>query len=1098
MNIRAFSTYLFTGYLISLSSYVAAAPLNLSNAPLTVSSVVEPNVMLLMDTSGSMNNVIYDDNFFTADRTNQPVWRMYYRNNSGSYSWIDIDSTEGNYFLKNIDVQNCGSGGRYFLNPATSSGKCLILPDPVGGGDTRYTGEYLNYLANQFNSGDLRNVIPNQTRMSTAISVANNVLSNTTGMRFGISRFNGPNWDPARWGEGAIIDRACGSSLADIQASLATYTASTNTPLAEALYEVTRYFRGMTSWYRSGVNHTSPIQYRCQQNFTIAITDGFPTYDSNFDTNDRDIPPGRSLPDWDGRSPATTQAQFPNFPHFSDGFGNTASEGGTLYLDDIAKFAWDIDFKTSGNDLAGVSYNDPSFPKQNMYTYTVGFATQNAMLQDAAQGDGDDNELTGLSRYGHGTYNTASNAAQLTAVLQNALADIASKSGSSSSIAASVGRLQAGSRIYQARFDSSDWSGQLLAYDIETDKTKPDYGKVKTDGSGPQGSALDFGSQIPGWSARRIITNKAGVGVPFRWNQFSAAERGTFFNSDQAMLQYLRGRNTSDATRDVSIYRTRTTNLGDIVHSTPQYVGAPNFRYTDTFEAKKYSDFVAANKARPGMVYVGANDGMLHAFDAQTGVEKLAYIPSILLGDLQNLTSPNYSHRYYVNATPTIIDAFDASEQKWKTVLVGGLNGGGQAIYALDVTDPTSFSEANAASVFMWEFTDSNDVDLGFTFSQPKVVKLPDGKWYVIFGNGYNNTTPDGQVSTTGDAVLYIVDLWTGNLVKKISTNVGLNEDPYSDQTPNGLHTVTPIDFNRDGIAETIYGGDLFGNVWKFDVSATTSASWKLDYRLYQACSGVSCSASNIQPITSELRVGFSKTGEGVMVYFGTGKYLEVSDNNGAAGGVQSFYGIWDKGAPVANRSKLLRQQILNEVSVTFTNKNGTPNDPTDDFTETAPLRMTSNNSASANDEGWYIDLLPPNAARGERVISSPVIRSGRVFFVTSIPADDPCVPSGESWLMTINALDGARLGSTFDIDNSQDFGTGDKVFTDGGSPTAVSGVKVGSGASPSIIAGDNGDIVLTTGLPDPSDPDSGGKPGSDGVDGGDREGRQSWRRIIR
>ncbi len=1088
---------LFSGFqllvLFSISSNVLGAPLALSNAPLPVSTTVKPNVMLLVDNSGSMDNIIYDADFFALvdptdpdsaviDRSSQQQWQYY---NSGG-GWSNVSNTAGNYYKSSFKQGSCSSGYDRFRNASvTSSTKCLKLPDPVGSGDTRYSGEYVNYLLNRFSSGsDLSTGtsgnIPNETRMMVAKTVGADVVDNTAGMRFGIARFFGPS--SHSYGHGATIDQACGSSVSSIKSSLSGYSASTNTPLSEALYEITRYFRGLNSYYHSSTSYTSPIQYRCQKNFTLAITDGFPTRDSNFPSSDPDVPAGKTLTDWDGLHPATVSSDYPLFPKYSDGYDSSGSgEGATLYLDDIAKFAWDTDFKKnpSENDLSGVGYNDAAFPVQNMYTYTVGFATQNQMLEDAAE-------------YGNGKYYTASNATQLSTVLKNALADITKKSGSSSSAAASTGRIQTGSSVYQARYNSSNWSGEFLSFDIDT-TTGPTYGQIKTTGSATNGAVFDAGQKIPAWSSRVIVTNKT-AGIPFTWAQFSTAEQTSYFDGQEAMLQYLRGRNVSDATYDVSVYRDRITNLGDIVHSTPYFVGAPAARYPDSFESVAYSSFVTTYKNRDKFLYVGANDGMLHAFEALTGVEKVAFIPGTLLPKLKELSDPNYSHQYYVDGSPTVVDAFDGSA--WKTVLVGGLNKGGQGVYALDITDPSSFSELNAASLFMWEFTDQDDADLGYSFSRPKIVKLQDGKWYAVFGNGYNNTEADGFASSSGDAVIYIVDLWDKTKVIKLSTGVGTSEDPANAGRPNGFATLTPVDLDGNQVADYIYGGDLFGNVWKFNLNDVDPTKWKLDYKLYSACSADPCvkttgggSVSNAQPITTAVTVGKSKNGIGQMVYFGTGQYIEITDNNGALGGRQTFYGIHDTGANVTGRSKLLQQTITIEASVAVNDTKGTVS-TADDTIRNIPLRETSNNYPTIAKQGWYLDMVPPAGERGERLISVPAIRGKRLLFVTNIPANDPCSPGGDSWLMSLDAFTGGRLNQTYDLDKDGKFGAGDKVFGPTGNPVVASGIKVGSGGNaPSFMPGADSDQVIISGNDQLE---------TMRIDEGDDVNRQSWQQITR
>lgn len=1018
--------HLLVSLALTHSTIVLAATLNLADTPPTVSSSVQPNVMLLLDTSGSMSNMIFEEGFSLGTLTNADRWQ--YRNTSDGFSYIGNTSSYGSSFRSYL----CSPPYRFFRHPNSGDEKCMILPSSSDGSSYYFRGEYLNYLLNKYpDNSDLSTMagVPQQTRMSVAKDVAINIVQNTPNMRFGVSRFRSNN-------EGARIDASCGSNSTDVINSINTYSASGSTPLAESLYELTRYFRGMSSYYTSNVNYTSPIQYRCQSNFVIAITDGFPTSDRSFPSSsseDADITATVTFPDWDGLHPATTASQYPNFPHFSDGFSTTSSaEGGSLYLDDIAKFAWDTDFKnTTALDNSGKSYNDATFKVQNMYTYTVGFATQNNMLEDAAQ-------------YGNGLYFTAQNAQQLTSVLQAALLDIADKSASASAVAANTGRVQSGSSVYQAKFNTEDWSGDLASFSIETDKSSSNYGDVLTTGSGPDGAQWSAKDNMPGWNARRIFTNLGDVGKRFRWNQFDAQQRIDFFNNQQSMLQYLRGRNVSGGSIDVSSYRVRQSNLGDIVNSAPQYQGRPHARYKDSLEGPDYSAFVLANKNRDPMVYVGANDGMLHAFDASTGQEKMAFIPGSLLPRLQELADPNYTHRYFVNATPTVVDAFIGTS--WKTVLAGGLGKGAQSVYALDVTNPAQFGESNtnAANLFMWEFTDADDADLGFVYGRPKIVKMQDNRWYAIFGNGYNNTEADGNVSATGNAVIYIVDLASKSFVK-ISTGVGSSADPMGLDRPNGIATATPVDVDGDFKADYIYAGDLFGNVWKFDVTGSSPASWNLDYKLFTACASSSCGTT--QPITSPISTGFTSDGIGLMVFFGTGKHLEINDNNGAAGGLQSLYGILDKGAAVS-RSELLEQTITGESTATFTDTNGTA-DTADDVTEQRTVRETSENSMT-NEKGWYVDLKI-GVETGERVISAPEVRGDRVFFISTTPGDDECLPGGISWIYQLGSKDGKKLQATWDIYKDGKFDAQDGPYT---------GIQVGDAAGFNTMVDDFGEQI--------------------------------------
>lgn len=1102
MSQRVAAPALFWGICLGLSipGAIPAAPLSLSDVPLSTATSVKPNVMLLIDNSGSMDNIIWADGYDNA--IDYPQWR--YRNSSGlAYpaNYTAISGIDGNIHLSSVTQGDCSAGFKRFRSDDLSVVKCLKLPDPVGSDNTRYAGNYLNYLLQTYADGtDLtQGQIPTDYRMKVARSVAKTIIADNTNanstlkMRFGVSRYYGP-WDQD-YAHGATVDAACddaaghgntittaicGTDTASCNSTTSGYFSETNTPLAEALYELTRYFRGLNSYFHSGgtgcsgnvscTPYVSPIQYRCQKNFTVAITDGFPTRDMNIPTDDPDDASGNpSLPNWDELAPTTAQSSYPNFPQYSDGFqpaGSSQDEGYSLYLDDIAKFAWDIDFKKTGTDTTGQSYQDPEFLKQNMYTYTVGFATANQMLEDAAH-------------YGKGLYFTAKNAAQLNAALQKSLTDILAKSGSSAAATANAGFIGAGTKVYQARFNSADWSGQLLAFAIDSDPSSATYGLPLTTGPGPDGSLWDAGASsiLPTPNNRNIFTVKDDAtntttgfrGIRFNWNTLTANPNPAFLGANiqallgsQSVLDYLRG----SAAQEISnggTYRNRTTKLGDIVYSSPVFVGAPSARYPDSLESVPYSTFRGSTGAqnRTKMIYVGANDGMLHGFEAETGVEKMAYVPGKLLGKLSALTSPAYAHQYYVDGSPTVIDAFLGGA--WKTVLVGGFNKGGQGIYALDVTDPTNVfsgeTDANAAALAMWEFTDHNpssasrgDADLGYTYSQPAIVRMrpaANGPWVAVFGNGYNNTEADGHASATGNAVLFIVDLRTGTLLKKIDTGVGTAQDPTGLGRPNGLATAAPADLDGDAIADVVYAGDLFGNLWKFDVSDDSSSNWDVfkvsgtPTPLFTACAADLCTATNRQPITARPTIGRHPNGQGVIVYFGTGQFLETTDNNGPAGGKQTFYAIWDNNAQVAGRSELQQQSILTEGAFTFT--------APDASTVTRQLRVTSNNTVAwGAKKGWFLDLVPPGGTiQGERQVTNSVLRGGRIIFTTLIPIDtDPCNPGGESWLMELDAQTGSRLNfSPFDLNKDKQFTTGDYV-TLISLQAPVSGQKLQGGAA--------------------------------------------------
>lgn len=1026
-----------------------AAPLAISESPLTVSTTVEPNVMLLIDNSGSMRSMAWADGY-DPDSPDAPYpdW--------SDGDWPDYAYTGSNYIAYSSMPQgSCASGQKVGRNGGTT--KCLTLPN-AGSTSNLYTRDYLNYLFDTYASGTnlTGGQIPNETRITTAKNAITSFVDNTPGLRFGAASFNG--------GSGATINAACGAATADVTAAINGLSATASTPLAEALYGITRYFRGLTSGF------SSPIQYRCQKNFAIVVTDGLPTSDTSFPTDDpADVANAdAALPDWDGLHPDTTLADHPDYPQYSDGHGSGSSstEGYTLYLDDIAKFAYDIDMKTSGTDSAGGSYQDSNFPIQNLQTYTVGFTIDNQMLEDAAE-------------YGHGQYLQANNTSELTTVLSSALSHVFASSSSSSSVATNSTRLGTETRLYQARFNSLEWTGEVLSFSINSD------GSTQTGTGHPR-------SSIPAAADREIFTFNpvTGLGVEFQWSGGTtglSTDQQTELHTNISNVNdglgiervaYLRGDQSNERTVDpdtgtiTGTFRSRSSLLGDIVNSDPHYVGTPDFRYhlLAGTEGEAYTTFRnnTTYRNRTPMLYVGANDGMVHAFNAATMVESFAYVPNGVFPKLTALTSPDYSHMYLVDGSPRSGDAY--INGGWKTVLVGGLGAGGKSIYALDITNPAGFGASNV----LWEYSHAN---LGYTFSQPTIVRLRTGQWAAIFGNGYNST---GQADPS--AQLFIVNLADGQLIKLIDT--GANSGNTTGEVPAGLHnglsTPTPVDVNGDRITDYVYAGDLYGNLWKFDLTASQVSNWDVAYKsgqtripLFRATDA----SGNRQPITSRVEVG-SHSSSGRMIYFGTGKYLETGDNTVPDDPlVQTFYGVHDNDpnslSSPRTRSNLQQQEIIAEITA-FEQR----------------VRAVSNNTVSDTQRGWYLDLVSPvNGAEGERVVSNPILRAGRVIFTTLIPDPDPCSYGGTSWLMELDAQSGGRLSYTvFDLNDDGRFNEQEFIEVDG-EMIPVSGL--GSDdiiESPAIVSageieykyasGSSGTIHVVTEL------------------GDGQSARQSWRQI--
>jgi len=480
-------------------------------------------------------------------------------------------------------------------------------------------------------------------------------------------------------------------------------------------------------------------------------------------------------------------------------------------------------------------------------------------------------------------------------------------------------------------------------------------------------------------TGRQIVTTDGlGGGIPFLFDDLTEAQQlqvGT-----QSILNYVRGDRSNESAAGL---RPRAGVLGDIIHSTPLHVGKP----IAGFNFGEYLSFASDNAGRAARVFVGANDGMLHAFDAATGNEVYAYVPSMVLGNLSKLTVQPYSHQYFVDGSLTVEDAqFGGS---WHSVLVGGLGAGGKGFYALDVTSASAPTEAAAAGKILWEFhSGSAGADnLGYSYSRPSIVRVnkdPD-QWAAVVANGY--------LSATGVASLYVLNVQTGAVIQEIAV---------PDLDANGLSSPTLIDTNADGLVDAAYAGDLNGNLWKFDRGPSKLDAWSIAYAgqpMFQTAlvDGVR------QAITTAPEVGRHPHG-GVMVYVGTGRLF--SDIDAADKSAQAVYGIWDNeeddGTPI-DIAQLRTQQLKSAM-----HSSGAVRVATANFPDWSAHR------------GWMTPTEIAGATsldQGERVIQDLLLRDNRITFMSV----NPSIPSGENWFIQLDALTGGAPGKTI-IDVNEDF----------------------------------------------------------------------------
>ena len=378
---------------------------------------------------------------------------------------------------------------------------------------------------------------------------------------------------------------------------------------------------------------------------------------------------------------------------------------------------------------------------------------------------------------------------------------------------------------------------------------------------------------------------------------------------------------------------------------------------------------------------------------------------------------------------------------------------------------------------------------------------MQSGQWAAVFGNGYNNTENTGgesasSISTTGNAALYVVDIQTGALIRKILVPVGTSSDPLGAGRPNGLATPAVIDQNGDGRVDTVYAGDLFGNLWKFDLASNDPNSWSIAYTVSGSPAPIfvaTDASGNRQPITERPQVGRGPNGQGFVILFGTGKFLEQADRNvdTANPRPQAFYGIFDRDAGTASdivpRNTLLQQTILSDTTFTYTDSGGN--------TVTVPVRLTSNNTRTTSHRGWYINLQSPSGYQGEMQITNPVLRNGRVIFTTLIPDSDVCAYGGRSWLMDMDALSGSRLGySPFDLNRDATYNQTDYVSYSGNTMPATGRGSDSILTTPAFLAGSLGDYSVTSSSGSSTDDSTISVDGSNSGPSG--KGRQSWRQL--
>lgn len=847
------------------------------------------------------------------------------------------------------------------------------------------------------------------------------------------------------------------------------------TPLRAALSKVGRMYAGKLL-----TGEDDPIQYSCQQNFALLATDGYWNGDAGYKT--------------DGVSSVGNQDGEGTARPMYDKLGSSDS------LADVAMYYYQTDLRANGATGAlgaGIDVGKDNVPgsgadnalHQHMTTFTLGLGLSGTLeyREDyLSSTSGDYAEiLSGTKNWpiakadsptaiddlwhaavnGRGTYFSAQNSEKLVTGLSKALAGVSARTGAAASAATSTLEPVPGdNQLFIALYRTVKWDGDLQAKSID-----PTTGEVSDTAVWSAQAKLDA---MPS-DDRKIYTYDANAGdgtkrKPFTWATLNDDEKALFMNKctnnllsqcpdlnetarekvnqGETLVGFLRGQSSNEdqsGNTDL-LYRDREHVLGDMVGAQPVYIKKPTFPYLDENYAT-FRDVTQANRA--AMVYAAANDGMLHAFDATTGAERWAYIPPMVMPNLYKLADKNYAskHQYFVDGSPSVGDicpnapTSTCQASEWKTILVGGLNKGGKGYYALDITNPDNPKA-------LWNFTDADDADMGLSYGNPIITKRADGTWVVALTSGYNNTSGDGK------GHLYLLNANTGRLLLKLSTTAG------SSGTPSGLAKINGwVDTLNDNTVKRFYGGDLFGNVWRFDTDNLVLPDGAEATKLAELgnVGSVGVQPITTRPLLSEIETGGARY---AVVTVGTGRYLGDSDRNDKS--QQSIYAIKDKLTDVGYGR--LRQDTTFVQQTLTTNKAGTE-------------REASNNPVNWNtNSGWYVDLNPNNESPGERVNVDMQQQLGILAVAGNVPEENACTVGGYAWLYFF------------------DFRTGSFIESDGTVGRRLAGNSLVAGLR--ILRLDNGKtITLVTDTSGKSTPQSNPERGS----GGATARRVSWRELI-
>lgn len=877
-----------------------------------------------------------------------------------------------------------------------------------------------------------------------------------------------------------------------------------STPLRNTLAKVGQMYAGKGPW-----SAIDPVQYSCQQNFTILSTDGA----WNNEDNPKQLDNSTDIGNVDG-SAAGTVRPYLDALNISNTLADTSLY---YYKTDLRTTELSNCSNTIGttvysnlctNNVLG-TVRDPN-TQQHMTTFTLGLGVSGEITYEPNYETAPD--INNVTQYydilnsnanwpepnadkrkiddlwhaavnGRGLYFSATNPTSLVAGLQNALAGISARVGSGTAAATSSLELVAGDNaVYLAQYRTVKWDGDLIAKAIDADT-----GAVATTATWSARTQLNttVSAAAAGQDGRTIKyfnSSAADKLKDFTYTNLAADGKGALFtnacpasgtalsqcatlsdtqkgaaNNGDNMVKYLRGQSTYEELTNSAnpLYREREHVLGDIVNAVPVFVQKPQFKY-ETYDST-YGTFKSDKATRGGTVFVAANDGMLHAFNSATGAERWAFVPSFVMPNMRHLADTAYAHRYFVDGSPTVADVCGSpatgsaspsvcsSATAWKTILVAGLDKGGCGYYAVDVTDP-----ANPKG--LWEFTHEQ---MGYSYSHPVVTRRKDGKWVAIFTSGYNNVPGTcGQNSGDGIGRVFVVDAVTGELLDTITTGEG------STTTPSNLGKLNAwVEVAELNTADVLYAGDMLGNVWRIDFDDNHAPNGKEAFKLATLANA----GGAAQPISVKPELAYTNGSRVIMV--GTGRLLSQDDLANTQ--TQSLYGLKDDLSTTGLGNPRSNTNVKARTLATTTGGGG------------QTIRTITGDTLNwTTDKGWYFDF--PSTGSGnasERVNVDMQLQYNILTVATNVPEANACTAGGYGWLYYVDLETGKHVTTATDA----------AVGTRLSSNTMVSGiktVKLQNGKTVTIVSDTLGDVRT-----DPSPSPTGSAAGT--------TRRTMWREIL-